>query len=80
MKWAENLTELQATLSLYSSTSLPEAMTLSASDARRFCESKAFADWRSTREGESKLQAAIVDRLNGVIRSVGNLAKMLRRA
>ncbi len=79
MKWAENLTELQATLSLYSSTSLPEAMTISASDAKRFCDSRAFSDWRASREGESKLQVAIVDRLNGVIRSIGALAKTMRR-
>ena len=54
-------------------------MAVTSSDAKRFCESKAFADWRKSRESESKVQVAIVDRLNGVIRSVGHLAKMLSR-
>lgn len=52
---------------------------MTASDAKRFCDSKAFADWRGAREAESKVQAAIVDRLNGVIRAVGSLSKSMSR-
>lgn len=52
---------------------------MTGSDAKRFCDSKAFADWRGAREAESKVQAAVVDRLNGVIRAVGALAKSMRR-
>jgi hypothetical protein len=46
-----------------------------ASVAREFFDGKAFADWRKNREQELKLQAAIVDRLNGVIRACGHVAK-----
>lgn len=77
MKWAENLTELTASLSLYSSTSIPEAMGLATSDAQRFVESKALSDWRGGKEAESKVQTAVVDRLNSVIRAIGALAKSL---
>jgi len=70
---------LSSSITLYSSTSLPAALTMTASDAKRFCDSKAFADWRGAREAESKVQAAIVDRLNGVIRAVGSLSKSMSR-
>lgn len=42
---------------------------------REFFEGKPFTDWRKSREQELKLQAAIVDRVNGVIRACGTIAK-----
>lgn len=42
---------------------------------REFFEGKPFADWRRNREQELKVQAAIVDRVNSVIRACGTIAK-----
>jgi len=44
-----------------------------------FFEGKAFADWKKGRESELKLQAAIVNRLNDVIRASGIVAKTVAR-
>ena len=62
-------------LSLYSSTSLNEALKLPVSLATLFFESKAFSDWRKARESEAKTQAAIVNRLNIVITAIGGVVK-----
>lgn len=47
--------------------------------AKRFFEGKPFEDWKKGKEAELKTQAATVDRLNTVIRSIGNLGKVLTR-
>ncbi|KAF1049732.1 hypothetical protein [Xylophilus sp.] len=47
--------------------------------AKRFFEGKPFEDWKKVKEAELKTQAAAVDRLNTVIRSIGNLGKVLAR-
>lgn len=77
--WSENLANLARSASLYSNTSLPEAFGLPVSAVEAFFESKAFEEWKKARESEVKMQAAIVDRLNGVIRASGVLAKILGR-
>ncbi len=46
---------------------------------KRFFDSKQFEDWKKGKEAELKLQSAAVDRLNTVIRSIGNLGKVLAR-
>ena len=48
---------------------------MTQSDAGDFFDGKAYADWRKSREQELKLQAAIGDRLNGVIRACGSIVK-----
>ncbi|MCZ0926451.1 hypothetical protein L0636_00930 [Halomonas janggokensis] len=48
-------------------------MTYSEADA--FFEGKAHAEWRKGKEQELKLQAAVNDRLNGVIRACGAIVK-----
>ncbi len=47
--------------------------------ARAFFGGKAFEQWVKGREAESKLQGAIVDRLNGVIRGLNVVAKAASR-
>jgi len=44
-----------------------------------FFDGKAFADWKKGKESELKLQAAIVNRLNDVIRASGIVAKTVAR-
>jgi len=54
-------------------------MQMAASTITAFFEGKAFADWKKGRESELKLQAAIVNRLNDVIRASGIVAKTIAR-
>ena len=70
------MTDLAVSLSLYSSTSLNDALRLPVSMANAFFEAKAFSDWRKSRESEMKVSTAVIDRLNMVIRSIGVLAKV----
>lgn len=71
----ENQRYLAHSLTLYSSTSLPEALRMTYSEADAFFEGKAHAEWRKGKEQELKLQAAVNDRLNGVIRACGAIVK-----
>lgn len=71
--------ELAASLSLYGCTPLPAALDMPASVARKFFEGKTFEDWRKGRENDAKTQAAIVSRLNDMIRACGIVAKTVAR-
>lgn len=66
---------LASNISLYSNTSLLDALNLPTSVAKDFFDGKPFGDWRKAREAEAKTQSAIVGRLNSVIRAIGILAK-----
>jgi hypothetical protein len=50
-------------------------MQMKLSDVTAFFGSKAFASWKKNKEQETKLQLAMLDRLNGVITAIGNLGK-----
>lgn len=71
------MADLAASLSLHGGTSLTESLELSPSFATRFFESKPFSDWRRNKESEAKTQAAIVNRLNEVIRGLSGLSKVM---
>ena len=69
------MTDLAASLSMYSSTSLNDALELPVSMAEQFFSSKSFSDWKKLRESELKIQVSVINRLNDVIRAVGIVAK-----
>ncbi|MCY1426218.1 hypothetical protein D9M71_420340 [compost metagenome] len=48
---------------------------MAQSDVADFFDGKAYADWRRGREQEFKVQAAIGERLNSVIRACGVIVK-----
>jgi hypothetical protein len=66
---------LAASITLYSATSINDALELPVSIATKIFESKSFDGWKKSRESDAKTQAAIVNRLNEVIRGIGILAK-----
>ena len=70
---------LASSLTLYSATTLSDALQLPASTVRAFFEGKAFGDWKKFREAESKMQAGIADRLNNVIRACDIIAKTVAK-
>jgi hypothetical protein len=64
-------------LSLYTSTSINEALELPTSVANKIFESKAFENWKQSKESEAKTQGAVVGRLNEVIKGLGIVAKTI---
>lgn len=52
-------------------------MDITQSDAAAFFQSNAYEKHRSWLESIDKMRAAIVDRLNGVIRATGMIAKRI---
>ena len=73
------MNNLVATVAIYSSgTSINEALELSTQAITDFLKSKAFADWKKSREAEVKIQHGIADRLNSIIKGLGNLGKLRR--
>ena len=79
-QWAKDLFDLAASLTLYTATPLNDALDLPASAAVDLFNSKPFEDWKRGRESELRLQGAIVDRLNEVIRGCGIIVKTIARA
>lgn len=71
------MTNLAVSLSLYSSTSINDALRLPVSMANDFFEAKAFSDWRKAKESEMKIQSAVVERLNTVVRAIGVVVKAI---
>lgn len=72
--------ELAGSLTLYSHTSLTDALQMQPSMARKFFDGKAFEGWKKGRESELKTQVDIVNRLNEVIRACGIVAKIIARS
>ena len=78
-QWQSRLIELSSALCLYHGAgSLCEAMAITPSDASAYFASNAFEKHRSWTQAVSKVQVAVVDRLNGVIRGLGQLARRFR--
>lgn len=66
---------MRAELVLYCGQPLDVAGRTTQSDARSFFNSKAFDNWKKSRDNESKLLMAINSRLDVVIDGLSNLAK-----
>lgn len=64
-----------AELVLHCNQTIDAAHGARQSDVRAMFESKTFADWKKAREHEMKLQLAMIERLDGVIKSLHNIAK-----
>lgn len=74
--WSDNLFGLAASLALYGGTPLDRALSLSPSVAQAFLQGREFAAWTGAREADAKIQSAIVDRLNAVIRGLNVVARV----
>ena len=68
-----------ASLFLHFGIDYEQARRMRSSDVRSIFQSKAFTDWKKNREAENKVQLAVIERLDVLIRSVGNLAKVMSR-
>lgn len=59
------------------STTLREAMSMTASDAKQLFDSKAYQRWQEREGTDSKNIVEVINRLNSVIQAVGNVTKSI---
>lgn len=64
---------------LYANCSLTEAYQLPMSEIDDFFTYPVFQNWKKSKEIESTIQVAIVDRLNRVIQAIGHFMKMIAK-
>lgn len=69
-----------ATLFLNFGIDYGKAQLMRRSDVQTIFESKAFGDWKKAQEARQKIDLAVVERLDVVIRAIGNLGKALSRS
>jgi hypothetical protein len=62
-----------------SGTGLNDVLALPLSVGQGFLTSKSFSNWKKQKEAEQKTQFAIINAVNGVIRSIGAIHKSFRR-
>ena len=77
--WSESLLSLAHSLALYSATPLPDALSMTRSDVEDFFQGKAYGDWRKGKENELKIQVALGERLNSIIRACGVVVTAISR-
>jgi hypothetical protein len=73
----ENLRECASNLFLNFDTDFDKALQMCRSDIKQIFESKQFSDWKRSREAQGKMDLAICDRLDNVVRAIGNLGKVI---
>lgn len=74
----ESLVGLKADLVLSCQQPMDVAGRTTLSDAKAFFESKPFDNWKKARDMDTKLQLAVIDRLNTVIEGLNVVARSRR--
>lgn len=62
-------------LTLWTGTGIQDAMGLPVSEAAAFMGGRALKAWQKHKEAEQKLQLGIAERLNVVVRAIGQVVK-----
>lgn len=73
----ENHRELASSLFLNFGIAFDQALKMKRSEISTIFESKAFREWKQSREASHKIDAAVVERLDILIRAIGSLGKAL---
>jgi hypothetical protein len=73
----EKHNEVLSSLFLNFDIDFRKASDMQRSDVEVIFESKAFSDWKKSREADQKLDLAVIERLDVVIKAIGNLGKAL---
>ena len=66
-------------LDRHSGTPFPMGLVMQPSYLRAYLDSETFRQSQKVDEGKQNLAAAQVQRLDAVVKAIGNLSKMLRR-
>lgn len=77
MHFLENLRETVASLFLHFQRSYAEAAQMRRSEVREIFDSSTFSDWKKAREADQKMQAAMIQRLDVVIKALGQVGKAI---
>jgi hypothetical protein len=78
MLW-DSYNSVRAELALYFGQDLVQCGKLTDTRIRKLFESKPFANWKAGRENENKAVHAVLNRLDAIIQSTGNVAQILAR-
>ena len=68
-----------ASLVLHFNANPADVLRVCPSDARALLDSKVLANWKEHQEARVKIDVAVIDRLNTVIRALGMVAKTIAR-
>jgi hypothetical protein len=71
------LKECAANLFLNFGIDFEKAMRMTRSQIKAVFESKQFKEWKRGREAQNRLDAAQIERLDNIVRSIGSLGKVL---
>lgn len=66
-------------LDLHGGTPYPQALALPLSYMRAYFESEVFTHHSKAKEGQAKLDVAVIGRLDALIKAFGNFARALSR-
>lgn len=77
MKLWESYNNTRAELALYFGQDLAQCGKLTYSRIKQLFDSKPFDNWRQTRENEAKARAAEFQRLDAIIKSIGNQSQLI---
>lgn len=69
----------RAELALYFGQDLIQCGKLTETRIRKLFESKPFENWKSNRENEHKAVQAELNRLDAIIKSLGNVAQIIAK-
>lgn len=77
MKLWESYNNVRAELALYFGQDLVQCGKLTYSRVKHLFDSKPFDNWRKTRENEAKARAAEFQRLDAIIKAIGNQTQLM---
>lgn len=79
MQLWDSYNDVRADLALYFGQDLEQAGKLTETRVRKLFESKPFDNWKSARENERKVVQAEINRLDAIIKSLGNVAQIIAK-
>lgn len=69
----------RAELALYFGQDLVQCGKLTETRVRKLFDSKPFENWKANRDNEHKIVLAELNRLDAIIKSLGNVAQVIAR-
>ena len=69
-----------ASLFLNFGTDYAKALLMRRSDIKTIFDSKAFSDWMKTQDSRQKMDMAVIDRLDALIKLTGQLGKVMGKS
>jgi hypothetical protein len=77
--YVASLIELCAALTLYFNVPYPMAMAMRRSDATALVQSDTYKKYLENKKSEAQIYSVVIECINNVVKSIGNLGKLLAR-